>query len=117
MPGALKSLVATQFVTTVAAIYYTAPQALQNSVSALHSYIIANVDSAPHTFTLHNVPSGGAASAGNKIMPEVSIPAKTTWIGRYADEPFCVIPAGGTLQALADANSAVTFTVAGREHQ
>src|SRR6185437_12957997 len=96
--------------------YYTAPQGPGNSVTAVHSFILANQDSAAHLVTLYNVPSGGSASNGNKILAAVSLPANTTWIGKYADEPIVVIPGGGTLQALADANSVVTLTVGGKEY-
>jgi hypothetical protein len=116
MEGALKPLVATQFLTNAAATYYTVPQALANSIAIPEMFVFANTDSSAHTITMHNVVSGGSAASSNKIFATVSIPANTTWIGRYPGGAF-VMGAGGTLQALADANSVVTLTVGGREFQ
>lgn len=114
MNGALKPLVETQLLTTSVATYYTAPQAVGNSMALPEMIIFANTDSVARTVTVHNVPSGGSAGAGNKIFGAVSIPANTTWIGRYPGGAF-VIAGGGSIQALASANSAVTLTVGGRE--
>lgn len=115
MEGSIRPLVQTQFLTNAAAIYYTMT-GMQNDVATVNSIVIANTTAAAKTVTIHNVPSGGTASAGNQIFPAVSIPANTTWVGRYPGDGMCVIPVGGTIQALASAVSAVTLTIGGREY-
>jgi hypothetical protein len=115
--GALKPLVGTQYLTNAAATYYTVPQAMANSIAVVHSLVIANTDTAAHTFTIHNVASGDSATNGNRIFAGVQIPANTTWIGRYPEEGAFIMAGGGTLQAFADANSVITLSIGGREYQ
>jgi hypothetical protein len=111
--GSLRSLVATQFLTNAVATYYTLV-GMPNDVATVNSIVFANTTAGAVTVTVHNVVTGGTAITGNQIFPAVSIPANTTWVGRYPEDGLCVIMNGGTIQALASANSSVTLTIGGR---
>lgn len=111
----ITQLVATQFLTNAAATYYTMV-GMPNDKAVINVIVFCNTTAGPVTVTVHNVPPGGSASAGNKIFGGPAIPANTTWVGRYPDDGLCVIPSGGTLQALAGANTSITLTVSGREY-
>ena len=112
--GAIKQLVATQFLPASVGTLYTAPQALGNSIALPESIVVANVTGSAATFTLYSVPSGGSAATSNAVFYQVSVPANTTWVGRYPGGAW-VMPGGSTLQGLASSASAVTITVGGQE--
>jgi hypothetical protein len=112
MPGALAQLVATQYLPASAGVLYTVPQALSNSLALLTSLVLCNVTAGAITVTLYNVPSGGSPGPSNAIIAAASIPANTTWVGRWPGGAV-VMPAGSTLQGLASAASSVTVTAGG----
>jgi len=114
--GALKQIVATQYLPASVGVLYTAPAALANSVALLTSLVLANVTAGAVTITLYNVPSGGSPATSNAVMYQVSIPANTTWIGRYPGEGALTMPGGSTLQGLASAANSVTITAGGEEY-
>lgn len=112
--GAIKSLVPTTPVTTGAVTYYTAPSVPANALTRITSVVWSNTTGAPVSATLHNVPLGGAAGAGNAICPTIAVPANTMILIEAADSAVFVIPAGGFLAALAGA-AGMLLTVAGEE--
>jgi hypothetical protein len=75
---------------------------------ALRDIEICNTSTAPATFTIYLVPSGGTASAANAIFYNAPINGSTTvqWSGEQ------ILDAGSTIQASASATT-VTIMVAG----
>lgn len=106
-------LVETQYLPNVAGALYTNPAAQIGQIAEVTSFVICNTDSAAHTVTLYNVASGDSPGGSNTIFAAASIPANTTWIGKY-DQGCVIIGPGGSLQGLADAASKVTITVGGK---
>jgi hypothetical protein len=115
---AIKELVAAQFLTNAAVTYYTQPGGLAGACTRVTSFIIANQDTASHSFTIHKIPPGGAAANSNKIFPAITIAPNTTYVWNASgDSELTTIPNGGAIAAFADANSVVTLTMSGKEIQ
>lgn len=111
----LVELTPTQFIAAAATSYYTSPFAANtNGIVLVTGFVLCNTDTSPWTVTIHNVPSGGSASAGNKVVAEASLPANTTWFKNRSDGLW-VIPAGGFIQALASSADKITITLYGKE--
>lgn len=98
-----KAITAAQL-TTSAATYYTAPANTKSTISAL---TLTNTTGGAVTATVHLVPSGGSASDTNKIMSARSIAAGESYVVAAAIGQ--TMEAGGTLQALASANTSISL--------
>jgi len=109
MATSLKRLVSGSQLTTAAVAYYTA-----TAVRArIDNCSVINTTGGAVTATVHLVPSGGTATASNCILSARSIAAGETYIipGALGQ----TIEAGGTLQALAGANTSITLVASGVE--
>lgn len=105
-----KRLVDGSQLTTSAATYYTAT----NVRSRIDSCALTNTTGGAVTATLHLVPSGGSASASNRVLSAYSIAAGQTYvppgiIGQW-------IESGGTLQALASSATSISLVASGVEY-
>ena len=104
-----KQLIAPQQITNAAVTYYTATRV----TGRCDCMTATNTDTAAHTLTVHVVPSGGSASAGNRIISAKSIMPGETYL--CFEMIGWVIPNGSFIQALADANSVITLAASGIE--
>lgn len=103
-----KRLVDGAQLTTAAAIYYTSPN---NSLTTISAASVTNSTAVPQTVTAYLVPSGGTAGVGNVICSgRVVAPGETFNIGGAIGQ---TLAAGGTLQALSDAATALTLVASG----
>jgi len=96
---------------TSASILYTAPtNGLGTRVIAM---TLTNDNAAPQTYDLHIVPDGGSPTASNRLVKAEVLAASEN------DEPPAVqnhlIPAGGTIQALASAVTSIAMRATGIE--
>lgn len=90
--------------TTSVATYYTVGA---NKNAIVKNMTVCNSTGTARTFTIHRVPSGGTAGVTNIVVSARPIAAGETqsvweFIGK-------VLAVGDTIQALADANTAVTL--------
>lgn len=109
MATTLKRLVAGSQLTTSAATYYTA-----SGVKArIDNLAVINTTGGAVTATVYLVASGGTAAATNCILSARSIAAGETYIVPGAIGQ--VLEAGGTIQALAGANTSITLVASGLE--
>lgn len=110
MARTAKVLAAGSQLTTSAATYYTAPS---STTTIIQSVVLTNTNGSTRTATVHLVASGGSASASNMVLSARSLVAGETYI-----VPGCagmVLAAGGTIQALASANTAISLMASGTE--
>lgn len=96
--------------TTGIATYYTVAAGKTATIKKL---TITNTTGSAETFDLHLVPSGDSATASNQIQDGVSVAANSTLVVNAATDH--VLEAGGTIQALASAGSALTIIASGNE--
>ena len=91
--------------TTSASVLFTASSGARAHLNTIN---ICNTAATSATFSVFIVSSNGTAGTGNAIFYNCPIPANTTtlWTGTL------IVPAGGTVQALASATT-VTFNLAG----
>lgn len=104
-----KRLVNGSQLTNAVATYYTAT----NVSTRIDACALTNTTAGAVTATLHLVASGGSASASNRVLDAYSIAAGQTYvppgvIGQWIEE-------GGTLQALASANTSISIVCSGVE--
>lgn len=110
--GARKPLVKTQFLTNAGVTYYTTPPT-RPAITVVSSIVLANNTAAAHTATV----GVNGVAAGNCILWAIPIPANSTFhIEASGESGIVILEAGDTLQALADANSAITLSVGGTEY-
>lgn len=103
--------IATQLITNVLGTYYTSPA---NKKTILSKLIFCNTGSTAEKIDVHLVPSGGSASAGNKVISGKTIDAGESWPAYMLEG--VTIPAGSSLQAKSDtSSSAITITGSGVE--
>jgi hypothetical protein len=110
MARTAKVLAAGSQLTTSAATYYTAPTL---TTTIIQSVVLTNTTGGAVTATVHLVASGGSATASNMVLSAKSLLAAETYI-----VPGCagmVLAAGGTLQALASANTSISIMASGTE--
>lgn len=88
-------------------LVYTIPTGFRTKIT---SVTMSNTTASPITFALHFVPSGGAVTDANQVIPEVSIPAKTfiQWC------PDHQLNAADFIQGVSSA-SGVTLSITGEE--
>lgn len=103
-----KRLVDGAQLTAAAAVYYTAPA---NSLTTISAASVTNTTATARTVTVYLVPTGGTAGAGNVVCSgRVVAPGETFNIGGAIGQ---TLAAGGTLQALSDAATALTLVASG----
>lgn len=105
-----KVLAAGSQLTTSAATYYTAPASTTTIIQAV---VLTNTTAGPVTATVHLVASAGSATAANMILSAKSLATNETLVVPGA--AGMVLAAGGTLQALASANTSISIQAAGTE--
>lgn len=91
--------------TTSAATYYTAPTV---KASLIRQLVATNTTATNRTVTVYLVPSGGTAGAANELIITRIVPANDSIILWEALNQ--ALATGGTIQALADAGTAVTLS-------
>lgn len=104
-----KRLVPGSQLTTSAATYYTA-----TGVKArIDSCVLTNTTGGAVTATVHLVPNAGTATASNCILSARSLAAGESYVVPGAIGQW--LESGGTLQALASANTSITLVASGVE--
>lgn len=96
---------------TIAAVtYYTTPV---NTVTTISAMSVTNTTGTARTVTVHLVPSAGVADATNVVCStRVVSPSETFNVFGAIGQ---TLPVGGTIQALADAATALTIVASGYE--
>ena len=96
--------------TAAAVVYYTAPV---NTASTISAMSVTNTTGVARTVTVHLVPSGGAAGVTNSVCSARIVSPNETFnvFGAIGQ----TLAAGGTIQALADAATALTLVASGYE--
>lgn len=103
-----KELKAVTGLTASAATLYTVPASTTTTVKTI---LLSNYTSTDRSVTLHLVPSGGSAAAGNKILGEVTVTANTT----TTIDTAIVMPTGAFLSGLASATTSINVHISGVE--
>lgn len=103
-----KELTAVTGLTATAATLYTVPASTTTTVKTI---LLSNYTSTDRSVTLHLVPSGGSAAAGNKILGEVTVTANTT----TTIDTAIVMPTGAFLSGLASATTSINVHISGVE--
>lgn len=105
-----KRLINGSQLTVGAVTYYTTPV---NTVTTISAMSVTNTTGSVRTVTVHLVPSAGVADATNIICSARPVsPAETFNVFGAIGQ---TLPAGGTIQALADAATALTIVASGYE--
>jgi hypothetical protein len=94
---------------TTGAVAYVTASGSQTLI--IKKAIFTNTDVAARTITVHRVPSGGAAAAGNMVIQAFSLSAGQTYDATALGN--MVLTPGATLQALASTGSVVNLFVSG----
>lgn len=97
--------------TTSAATYYTAPA---NTRARVDNLALTNTSAAAVTATVHLVASGGSATSSNCILSARTLAAGETYVVPSAVNQWLLT--GGTIQALASANTSITMVASGVEY-
>jgi len=105
-----KRLITPAQLTTGAVVYYTTPV---NTKTTIKKLTLTNSTVNARTVTLHLVPSGGTADATNVLLSVLNIAAHTTI--DVTEASGHTLETGSTIQALADAATAVTIQGSGFE--
>lgn len=106
-----KNLVAGTLLTTSAAsALYTVPA---NTRTRVNSAIAVNTSGTARLVTIYLIPSGGVVGDATTVTKTLSIPANDQRLLPWLTGQ--IIEAGGTINALADAATAVAFRVSGDE--
>lgn len=105
-----KQLSAGAQLTTSVATYYTVPA---NTITTISACTLTNSTGTARTVTMYLVPNGGSAGVTNIILSARTIAAGESYNVSAAIGQ--TIPAGATIQALADANTALTLVASGYE--
>lgn len=75
----------------------------------LKEVLVCNTDTAARTFSLSNVPSGGTAGTGNRLLATVSLSAGQTLIFSFST----VLNSGDFISGLASNGAVVNLTISG----
>lgn len=105
-----KQIVSPVQLTTAAATYYTVPA---NTITTISAATLTNTTGGAVTATVHLVPSGGSATAANMILSARTIAAGESY--NISSAIGQSLPTGATIQALAGANTSITFVASGYE--
>jgi hypothetical protein len=103
----IAQLVSPQQLTNATATYYTST----NIKTRIDKLTVSNPTSSAATVTIYLVPSGGSASDATTISKTKTVNAGETW--NSPDVVGLVLNAGGTIQAVASANTTLTIAAAG----
>lgn len=94
--------------TATAATYFTVPD---NSLCTVSAMSVTNTTATPRTVTVHLVPASGAPGVGNVVCSaRVVAPGETYNVGGAIGQ---TLAAGGTIQALSDAATALSLVASG----
>lgn len=105
-----KQLVNGVALAAAAAVLYTVPA---NTICTISAATLTNSTATARNVTMHLVPAGGAPSAANMILSaRVISPGESYNVAQAVGQ---TIPAGATIQALADAAGAVNLVASGYE--
>lgn len=96
-----------QLASSVAA-YYTSPA---STTTVIKKLVFTNTDSTAHTVTVYLVTSGDAAANSNTLVKAVPVAPGDTY--ECFESEGMVLAAGDSLQAFADAGTAVTIQASG----
>lgn len=107
-----KRLIEGAQLTTSVATYYAAPA---NGKALLKKLTLTNTSAAAVTVTLHLVAAAGVAGVNNMPVDAHSIGAGATY--DCTEVVNHILEAGGTIQALASAATAVTIMASGAEYK
>lgn len=110
MATSFKRMVPGSQLTNAAATYYTVSA---NTKAIIKRLSFCNTTANNRTVTAYLITSGGSAGATNTLVSARTIAAGETW--SCPDAEGQVLEAGGFIQALADANSAITIIASGVE--
>lgn len=110
MAQVAKRIISGSQLTASAATYYTVPA---NTKCVLKRITFCNTDTVPRAITIYLVPSAGSAADSNTITKTKTLYPNETW--SCPDSEGHVIEAGGTVQAMADAATAITIIGSGVE--
>lgn len=103
-----KRLVDGTQLTAAAAIYFTTQD---NSLATISACSLTNTTATARLATVYLVPSGGTAGAGNVVCSgRIVAPGETFNVSGAIGQ---TLAAGGTVQALSDAASALTLVASG----
>lgn len=105
-----KQIVAGSQLTAAAATYYTVPA---NTITTIAAATLTNSTGTARTVTMYLVPPAGTAGPTNIVLSARTISAGESY--NVASLIAQTIPAGATIQALADAATAVTFVASAYE--
>lgn len=101
-------LTASVQLSNAAASIYTAP-ALGQAV--IKRAVFTNVDTVPHTITVHRVPSGGSALTANLVISAFRLTPDESYIANELAN--MVLNGGDAIFALADTANQVNVTMSG----
>lgn len=94
--------------TATAAAYFTTPD---NSLTTISAASVTNTTATPRVVTVHLVPSGGTAGVGNVVCSgRIVAPGETFNVSGAIGQ---TLAAGGMIQALSDAATALTLVASG----
>lgn len=103
-----KRLVDGAQLTIAAAVYFSTSD---NSLATISACSVTNTTATARTATVYLVPSGGTAGAGNVVCSgRVVAPGETFNVSGAIGQ---TLAAGGTIQALSDAATALTLVASG----
>ena len=103
-----KRLVDGQQLTIAAAVYYTAPA---NSLVTISAASVTNTTATAQSLTVYLVPAAGAPGVGNVVCSgRIVAPGETFNVSGCIGQTMA---AGGTIQALSDAATALTLVASG----
>lgn len=105
-----KSLVGGTFLTTAAAVYYTAPT---STTTIIQRATFSNTSGAARTITVWLVPGGSGIGTQNQLINARSLVAGETYVSPELSNK--VLAATGQIQAMSDLGSAVNIDVSGIE--
>lgn len=104
---AVKQLISPQQLTNATATYYTST----NLLTRIDKLSITNTTGVAVTVTIYLVPNAGAAGNSTTVTSAKSVQAGETW--NCPDVVGQVLNIGGTIQAVAGANTSLTISAAG----
>jgi hypothetical protein len=91
---------------------YAVPDFPPNSHVYVRGIIMVNTDTVARTFRIHQVIRGDTPVQGNRLFPDVSMPANTKWAeGFYRGE--WVIPRGSSLYMFCSSADAINIALNG----
>jgi len=103
-----KRLVDGTQLTIAAATYFTTPD---NSLMTISAMSVTNTTATPRSVTVHLVPAAGTAGPGNVVCASrIVAPGETYNVAGAIGQ---TLAAGGTVQALSDAATALSLVASG----